>query len=162
MADVINNALSTKYYWRDWLVVVYKEMRGNINHYWEGVCSPSVEYLHWNNNYNVLVSSVDKTKAEIHDSLRVSTYRSRREVLDLFRMSPYKSRMSPYRSRSGKKRRKRVYNTHRIYNNLPAQVKSCRYMIKGVVKKDGNFEIRAPSRRKNYFKLRFYHVFALG
>ena len=137
MADVINNALSTKYYWRDWLVVVYKEMHGNSNHYWEGVCSPSVEYLHWNNNYNVLVSSVDKTKAEIHHSLGVSTYRSRRG-------------------------RKRVYNAHRIYNNLPAQVKSCRYMIKGVVKKDGNFEIRAPSRRKNYFKPRFYHVFALG
>ena len=136
MADAINNTLSTKYYWRDWLVVVYQEMRGNNLHYWETcpVNKVFVEYLHWKNIYNVLVSSVDKTKAEInHHSLSGRNW--------------YKAKVI---------RSPPVYlDAKGIYNNLPAQVKSCQYMIRGVVmdyfRRIGSIEIRAPGRRKNYF-----------
>ena len=167
MADAINNALSTKYYWRDWLVVVYKEMVGHHVH-WRGVCSVnqlSVDYLHWKKTYNVIVSSIDKTKAKIQHSLAgVKTY-ERKRVRGI---------------RNTWRTTYTYYNAQQIYNNLPAQVKSCRYMIRGVVKKNGNFEIRAPSQRKNYslksnLKQRctgrggsrkctseMYHLFALG
>ena len=151
MADAINNTLSTKYYWRDWLVVVYKDMSGEDNH-WRGVCSVdkfSVDHLHWKKMYNIIVSSVDKTKDEIHDSLaRVETYTKKRIWL---------GGMGTTRLIDAK------FKAKDIYNKFPAVVvNSCRYMITGVVKKDGNFEIRAPNRRKNYSQPKFFHLFALG
>ena len=60
LADRIYNTLSNKYYWRHWLVVVYKEMHLEEKHWrtiW-GVGSTSVNKLHWKGRYNVIVSSV--------------------------------------------------------------------------------------------------------
>jgi len=50
LADNFYNTLSAKYYWRDWLVVVYPEMKGSDNH-WRHHCYDDVTTLdlkHWN------------------------------------------------------------------------------------------------------------------
>lgn len=58
--------LTTKYYWRDWLVVVYNPIIGGIAHHvWE--CDGFHKFRYYNRN--LLISSVDKSKPPIDKNI---------------------------------------------------------------------------------------------
>ena len=87
LADRINDGLSTKYYWRDWLIVVYPDMRGSPNH-WRHHCDAghmtatywptTANYIHWKGRYNMLVSSISSTTPSRRFTGTVRGYRSER------------------------------------------------------------------------------------
>ena len=59
MSELLYKSLSTKYYWRDWLVIVYDPVTGGDAHYvWE--CGGFYKPRYYNRN--LLVSSVDNNK----------------------------------------------------------------------------------------------------
>jgi hypothetical protein len=51
--------LTTKYFWRDWMVLIYKDISGNDVHYVHE-CSGVIKFR--NHGRNIVVASVDKTK----------------------------------------------------------------------------------------------------
>lgn len=59
MSELLYKSMSTKYYWRDWLVIVYNPVTGGDAHYvWE--CGGFYKPRYYNRN--LLVSSVDNSK----------------------------------------------------------------------------------------------------
>jgi hypothetical protein len=51
--------LTTKYFWRDWMVLIYKDISGSDVHYVHE-CSGVIKFR--NHGRNIVVASVDKTK----------------------------------------------------------------------------------------------------
>lgn len=65
--------LTTKYYWRDWLVVVYNPIiGGDAHHVWE--CGGFYKPRYYNRN--LLISSVDKSKPPINKNIAQSKINS--------------------------------------------------------------------------------------
>jgi len=64
LASRIYNSLTRKYYWRDWLVLVYDNLSGDKHHYVRACDEGSYSFkdLHWKKWYNIVVSSVSPTK----------------------------------------------------------------------------------------------------
>lgn len=131
LATAIYTYLSNKYNWREWLVVVYPDMYGGDNH-WRHACHTksgyTVDYIHWRKNYNVMVSSVRKGKSYVK-----FTGDTAPEMKEL-----------------------ETTNAQKIYENLPRDVRSCKYPLVGVVhmgennnwvKEGSTFEVRAPPHR---------------
>lgn len=58
-ANTLYNFLTKKYFWRDWMVVVYKDITGNDNHYLHQ-CGGVIRQKRYGKN--IVVSSVDKHK----------------------------------------------------------------------------------------------------
>ncbi|CAC5372190.1 unnamed protein product [Mytilus coruscus] len=56
-ANNMYNSLSRKYYWRDWMVISYKDVTGGDKH-WNKVCSGYSKFR--NHGRNILIASVDK------------------------------------------------------------------------------------------------------
>jgi len=143
LADNINNKLTAKYPWRDWLVVVYTDVKGPEEHY-RGYCwvdsGYTVNKMHWKDRYNILVSSISHETA------------SRK----------YSGVKTGYKSG--------VYWARDLYDKFPSSVKTaCTYPLKGVVTYKAKLEIRAPENRKGYWGKVYGHdhhyywrVFVLG
>ena len=143
LADNINNKLTAKYPWRDWLVVVYTDVKGPDEHY-RGYCwvdsGYTVNKMHWKDRYNILVSSI--------------------------------SSETPSRKYTGvtKGFKNGVYWARDLYDKFPSSVKTaCTYPLKGVVTHKAKLEIRAPENRKGYWEYVYGHdghyywnVFVLG
>ena len=145
LATSIYTYLSNKYNWRDWLVVVYPDMYGGDNH-WRHACKNTytVDYIHWRKNYNVMVSSVRKGKPFVKFT------GDAKPELDEF--SPGSIFSEPT-------------TAQKIYENLPEDVKSCKYPLVGAVhmgtsnewvKEGSTFEVRARPERL------FHQVFKAG
>lgn len=65
--------LTTKFYWRDWLVVVYNPIiGGDAHHVWE--CGGFLKFRYYNRN--LLISSVDKSKPPIDKNIAQSKINS--------------------------------------------------------------------------------------
>ena len=137
LADRINSSLSTKYYWRDWLTVVYPEMRGGNNH-WRRYCGGgtiSIDLIHWKKRYNIMVASVPSTKKSdpFTDTVK-----------------GYKREKVRYRVRGGWRYRyeDKPYDAKKMYNDgMPEEAKSCKYPLVGCVIKKGTFVVKAPKNR---------------
>ena len=145
LATAIYTYLSNKYNWREWLVVVYPDMYGGDNH-WRHACKNTytVDYIHWRKNYNVMVSSVRKGKPFVKFT------GDAKPELDEF--SPGSIFSEPT-------------TAQKIYENLPEDVKSCKYPLVGAVhmgtsndwvKEGSTFEVRARPERL------FHQVFKAG
>jgi len=144
LADRIYNTLSNKYYWRHWLVVVYKEMHLEEKHWrtiW-GVGSTSVNKLHWKGRYNVIVSSVPADAPSRKWSGPITSQRAER-----------------YRRWEGRPRKVKWYTRYipldakEIQQAIPQSAKTGVYPIVGVIEyipqiDDGKFQVRAPENRK--------------
>ena len=141
LADRINDGLSSKYYWRDWLVVVYPEMTGSDVH-WRHHCGEktgvTVNYIHWEKRYNILVSSIPSTTSSRTFTGTVKGYHSER----------YRVRGS--RGRYEWRTRYTHYNAKQMYENLPRNARTCTYPLVGCVIQKGTFAVRAPANRKYY------------
>ena len=144
LADSLNDTLSTKYYWRDWLVVVYSDMTGSKNH-WRHTCNRNVttlDLIHWNQRYNILISSVPSDKKSEHFTLtkRVTTHKS----TTIFGM-----------------KRTKWFDAKMVFENLPDDAKTCKYPIRGVVKSP-KVAVRAPKNRRFQQKDEVIDIFVLG
>jgi len=118
LAERINSELTNKYYWRDWMIVVYGDVYGGSNH-WIRRCTGTHAWsqLHWNKRYNIAVTSVSNTK---------STHTSRLHI-----------------SLPTKYTAKELYDRLPSYVRS-----SCEYQITGVLKQGKTtLAIRAPSSR---------------
>ena len=137
LADNFYNTLSAKYYWRDWLVVVYsdKDMYGAEEH-WRRSCNKGVTTLvetHWKKRYNIMISSVPSDRKSQPFTGRIKTWKC-------------ESYLDPF---SGLKKRPIVYSPKKIYESyFPADAKKCKYPLVGVVRRRGKFALRAPENRK--------------
>jgi len=152
LSSNIHEYLTSKYFWRDWFVVVYPDMYGDDNHWRHGCFLDiyTVNKMHWKRRYNIMVSSVDKNKP-------VSKFTG---------------------DASTNLKKNTAYDARSIYENLPGKARTCRYPLAGVVKAEGAFAVRAPMQRnfyqmvKHYTKLKdcwmfcgrtgHWHVFILG
>jgi len=156
LADRINSSLSTKYYWRDWLTVVYSDMTGS-NFHWRKYCGEgtiSVNEIHWKKRYNILVASVPNTKKS-----------------DPFTgiVNGYKREKVPYRDHATWKYRyeNKPYDAKKMYNDgMPEYAKSCKYPLAGCVIKKGTFVVKAPKNRLYHKEIsntkKIFHAFVLG
>ena len=153
MANKFYNSLSNKYYWRDWLVVVYPEMRGSDNHYrrycYDGVTTANLK--HWKKRYNILISSIS---ADTKDQAFTTTENIQTFSTKWVNNNP------------GRVMKKVPWDAKKIYENLPSGMKKCKYPIAGVVDNRGNFVIRAPENRKFHLvkknSAEYFNIFALG
>jgi len=155
LADGFYDALRTKYYWRDWLVVVYHDMYGSVNH-WRRYCNNGVTTLvltHWKNRYNIIISSVpsDKKSQPFTVDSKIITWECEK----------YADKWHVITGGGYWKKRPKGYDAKKIYDSFPADAKKCKYPIAGVVyarkKEDGErkgsrngFALRAPENRKYY------------
>ena len=141
----MNDTLSTKYYWRDWLVVVYPEMVGSKKHWFNAACGldvTTIRLLHWNKRYNILVSSVPSDKIPepftVNAKIKTSYWKQ--------------GHHDPVQT---------WYDAKEIYESLPADAKKCKYPISGVVKSP-KVAVRAPKNRRFQQKDEVIDIFVLG
>jgi len=149
LADKINSELSSKYYWRDWLIVVYRDMYGDDVH-WRYHCNVDTYTYngkHWKEMYNILISSVLK-KAKKNDV--------RWGKVSNFEREEYKCHGRPNLNKDRKCYRNKYLGAKSTYKNFPRDVQkmqeSCKIPISGVVimKDTFTFALRAPESRKFY------------
>ena len=96
LVNRINSAFSTKYYWRDWLIVVYSDIYGK-EHHWRHHCPDSYTYNgeHWKQRYNILVSSVSKTK-QVNAFKFNNVHRVKADAKGLYNKLPSNARTCNY------------------------------------------------------------------
>jgi len=167
LANRIYKKLTEKYYWRDWLVVVYNDMRGSAHH-WRRAChegSTTVDHIHWKGRYNILVSSV---------SSDAPSRKFNGPAPQGFHSKEYKWYAPNPAGIQGSFEWRTKYisfNAKKIYNQLPDNVKkTCTYPLVGCViqsrSNPDSFALRAPENRKYYTvvgnKIDNFHVFILG
>merc|ERR550534_1743085 len=163
VAAAIYKKLSVKYFWRDWLVVVYTKMHGSDNH-WRSYCGEEgVTTADWRDKhgFDILVSSLASTDPKNRFSGHVSTTTSVYKEANCCGPNPGKE-WQPVAINSAKD----------VFNTLPSSVgEKC---ISGVVK-GGEVAVQAPTDRKFFYitstsysqgryhlSLSPFHVFVLG
>jgi len=117
----VNYRLSSKYYWRDWLVVGYDYLRGSKNRAMTYCRSSDVFLMNSKKRYALFISSVPKAKSK----------------------EAYKPTFSLYSLR--------INSAYGILKKLPSHKgKKCRYQLVGVVRRyrEKVFIIHAPSYRR--------------
>ena len=144
--------LRKKYYWRDWLVVVYSDMSGSKYH-WRNACNKdttTLDLIHWKGRYNILISSVpsDKRAEPFTVNARIKTTYKKKN----------RHAKNGYIEHS--------FDAKKIFEELPADARSCKYPLKGVVKTDlyrhKKVALRAPENRKFHQKGPRIEIFVLG
>ena len=137
-STILYDFLRDKYYWRDWLVIVYRPIRGLHNHI-NHACNGFTKYGVYGRN--IVVASVDSSKTHFKDS----------EANNILAGHPYSYTTYTRRRRSICKRgvfRKclsvshHTYNAQQIYDRFPVSARSqCNpYASAGVI--DGNADAR--------------------
>ena len=159
LADSLYDRLRKKYYWRDWLVVVYSDVFGSKYH-WRLTCNRNTTTLdlkHWKERYNIIIASVPSDKRPVPFTsdkwIRTCVPRTSRYNDNYFKA-------------------KYVYDTY-----MPGDAKNCKYEIVGVVKRPyptysqsdrekHKVAVRAPENRKFHQRDDDYHgrmdIFVLG
>lgn len=141
LATRISNKLSKKYWWRDWLIVVYRPKGKKSDHY---VQNPRLRKYRegpdswhrtgWKNRYNIYIASVSKNRRKIpfkYDTKRKYTHRDRADALN-----------RQMRGKHCSKRRAPLGG-------------NCNYPIYGVLKFSVKYAVIAPAQRKFLKKIKF-------
>ena len=128
-------------------MVVYPEMVGSKKHWFNAACGldvTTIRLLHWNKRYNILVSSVpsDKIPEPFTVDAKIKT--------SYWKQGRHQGHYDPVQT---------WYGAEDIYDSyLPADAKTCKYPIKGVVKSP-KVAVREP---KNQQKDGVVDIFVLG
>ena len=121
MANMIWNTLRNKYFWRDWMVVVYSNIAGAENH-WRKHCGESdgitiIKRGAQNNGYDFIVTSVPTEKTS-----------------NVYPKSTLASTKTREWKRYGRYWGLSYFNAQQIYQNLPSELQNgCQYPLVGVV-----------------------------
>lgn len=147
LASFLYHSLSTKYNWRDWLVVVYNPIiGGDAHHVWE--CGGFFKFRYYNRN--LLISSVDKSKPPIDKN------RAQIEINSLSRIC------RSFYVYSGRK----VSDAGAIFNWFPPDVKTqCSpFASAGVIGIGWNVWYQAPDARfiLQDIEMCRYHIHLFG
>ncbi|XP_052092943.1 uncharacterized protein LOC127729024 [Mytilus californianus] len=149
-ANNMYNSLSRKYYWRDWMVISYKDVTGDDKH-WNKVCGGYSKFR--NHGRNILIASVDKRTRHLDNTKAHSVVNA---------VHDHTSSKGHCRPHCGT-----VYHridSHTAYDTFPAEVKDhCSpYVASGVIYNDAQPSYKAAANRLVLRNDKFNHIHVFG
>ena len=142
LADDLYDFLSGKYDWRDWMIIVYDDIKGHYNHNMRSVlenkCSSNaVLKFRWN-GHNVFVLPAPP---------RNPSYSKARMVGILSQAKTMRPKKPCYGRSCQSNMYDYPYGANEVFASIPANKKSCSFQFIGVIRTSANIVVRAPQNR---------------
>ncbi|XP_063425391.1 uncharacterized protein LOC134708837 [Mytilus trossulus] len=148
-ANGLYNFLAEKYYWRDWLVIAYKDVTGDDKHY-QQACSGHLKFR--DRGRNIVVASVDNKKS--HVDLKAA----KAVIFDVTDHTSHREH------RPVPKTVDRRFNAHEAFDTFPSAAKSsCSpYAAAGVVQNEASPSYAAANGRFVLRNAKYNHIHIFG